>query len=154
MSLDRTIGLLQEQQLFAAFDVEALRILAFSTDRLDLTAGARLFSAGEPADSAFLLISGEVELIPREGKRSETVGAGALIGELGIIIGTDRPATAVVRRPSELLRIPRQLFRRLLEAYPQSAALVAQRIAERLRELTEALETVRGELEGRPAREG
>jgi CRP-like cAMP-binding protein len=150
MSLDRTIAVLAEHPVFAALEPEALRILAFSSDRIELPPGTRLFLQGEPADSGYVLLAGDLDLEIASGGRTERLGrvpAGALLGEMALLCQTDRPATAVARSAIEAIRIPRTVFRRLLEEYPAGAEALRQRLGERLLTLTGALDQVRTRLE-------
>jgi CRP-like cAMP-binding protein len=155
MSLDQTIAALGEHPVFAALDRDALRILAFSSDRLELTPGTRLFAQGAPADAAYVLVSGTLELEQSRDGVSVSQGAvpeGALIGEIALLAQTNRPASAVARTPIEVLRIPRSVFRRLLEEYPRGAEELRKRLSERLLTLTRHLERVREDLaRGLPA---
>lgn len=149
MSLERTIQALSEHPVFAALTPDALRILAFSSDRLELAPGTRLFAQGAPADSGFVLIRGTVELETTRDGVSESVGTvpeGSLMGELALLCQTTRPATAVARSPVEVLRVPRGVFRRLLEEYPRGAEELRRRLSERLLHLTQSLDGVRASL--------
>lgn len=143
------ISLLAEHPVFAALDREALRLLAFASDRLDYPAGTRLFVQGAPADGGFLLVQGSLELEQTRNGRAVSAGTvpeGALLGELALLTPTQRPATAVARTPVEVVKIPRTAFRRTLEEYPRSAEALRQRLAARVTELTGSLADVRGRL--------
>ena len=59
-------------------------------------------------------------------------GAGALLGELALITETRRPATDVTTEDCDLIRIPRTLFRRMLEEYPDIAMALHNKIAQQL----------------------
>ncbi|MGA9487995.1 MAG: cyclic nucleotide-binding domain-containing protein [Methylocella sp.] len=45
---------------------------------------------------------------------------------------TRRPATAIAREPSTVLRISRPLFHRILQEFPESAERLRQSLSERL----------------------
>ena len=62
-----------------------------------------------------------------------TVAArGALIGEFALLTETKRPVTAVAREPSSVVRIPRQLFLKTLEGYPDAAVRMRDALAARV----------------------
>jgi CRP-like cAMP-binding protein len=150
MSLDRTIAALAEHPMFAALEPEALRILAFSSDRLELPRGARLFAQGAAADSGYVVLAGQIGLeVARDGATESlgAVGPGTLIGELALLCATNRPATAVAYSAVEAVKIPRSVFKRLLEEYPAAANELRRRLAERLLALTGSLDEVRAHLE-------
>ena len=54
------------------------------------------------------------------------VGRGTLLGELALLTETVRPVTATANEPSTVLRIPRTLFLKMLEGYPDAAAQAAR----------------------------
>jgi len=49
------------------------------------------------------------------------VGRGSLIGELALLIDSKRAATATAVEPSTVLRIPRTLFLKVLDGFPDVA---------------------------------
>jgi len=132
MSLDRDISLLQQVPILAAFSGDQLRLLAFSAETRKLQDGETLFHAGERAESGFLVVEGEIDLV-RESSDSrqvvESLGVGSLMGEMAMITDADRPITAVSRGPAEVIQIRRALFRRIMEEYPDLAARLQSYIA-------------------------
>ncbi len=69
----------------------------------------------------------------------------ALIGEIALLARTNRPATAIAREPSNVLRISQPLFRRVLSEYPAGAERLRQSLAARLTQFTAELEAAWGE---------
>jgi CRP-like cAMP-binding protein len=62
----------------------------------EYTAGYVLFKRGDPADKAYLLVSGEVEIfMPPATDAVARLGPGELLGEQAILSGGLRSATAV-----------------------------------------------------------
>jgi len=149
MSLEKTIATLQAHPLFAGLDPEALRILAFSSDRMEVPPGTRVFVQGAPADSGYVLLAGRLDLEQTREGRVVTLGAvpeGALLGELALITQTNRPATAITRTAAEILKVPRTVFRRILEEYPRGAEDLRRKLGARLITLAGELDKVRGAL--------
>jgi len=111
----------------------ALRILAIGAESRYVHSGGVLFSAGDPADSGFVVQEGAFNLTAREaeGGNSVVVGRGTLIGELALLTETLRPVTATANEPSTVLRIPRTLFLKMLEGYPDAAKKLRDIIAAR-----------------------
>ena len=58
--------------------------------------------------------------------------AGALIGELALLIETKRPATATATVASQVLELDRKLILRMLSEYPQVAVKWRETMSERL----------------------
>ncbi len=130
MALDAEILQLQTNPLFALFDAEALRLLAFSSDTRVLRADDIIFREDDVSDGGYFIVSGSVLLTM--GSREELLGPGALIGESALFAETRRPATAVAAEPSVLRRIPRHLMRRVLAAYPGVASRLQAYLRERI----------------------
>ncbi|MBB3972985.1 cyclic nucleotide-binding domain-containing protein [Hansschlegelia beijingensis] len=131
MALEDDIRTLGKTPLFDELGRDALRLVAFSADRLRLGAGDVLFREGEAADSGFVVVSGALT-VARAGGPERAVGSGALLGELALICDTTRPATATAQEPSEVLRIARGLFSRLFDEYPDLARKLHGRLAARV----------------------
>lgn len=149
MSLDLTIEALSRHPVFAVLDREALRILAFSADRLEVPPGSRLFTQGAAAESAYLILSGELEMETMTNGRAVGQGVvpeGSLVGELALLCPTQRSANATARGDVTVLKVSRTMFRRLLEEYPSGAAELRRRMADRLLVLTGALDGLRPQL--------
>ena len=123
----------------------ALRILAIGAESRYVHSGEVLFSAGDPADSGFVVQEGAFNLTAQqsEGGDSIVVGRGTLLGELALLTETVRPVTATAHEPSTVLRIPRTLFLKMLEGYPDAANRLRDIIAARTDESTREIYGVR-----------
>ncbi|MGL4494875.1 MAG: cyclic nucleotide-binding domain-containing protein [Beijerinckiaceae bacterium] len=144
MTLDATVALLARVPPLTRLEREALRLIAFSADLRRLRAGDVLFRKGERSHGAALVMSGAIALAAEDdgGPAVEIVRPGALIGEMALIAPTEHPAQALAREDSEVLVISRVLFRRVLDEYPQCAALIHADYAERLQTMRTALARV------------
>ena len=80
---------------------------------------------------------------------SVVVGRGTLLGELALLTETVRPVTATAKEPSTVLRIPRTLFLKMLEGYPDAATKLRDIIATRTDQSTREIYGVRSLLDGR-----
>ncbi len=143
MSLDDDIRILARVELFEEFSQDHLRLLAFGAETLRIAAGRELYQEGRPADCAYVVVSGEVALThPLNGKQVAvgSAGPGSMLGELGLISGASRLTGAVARTDTEVIRISRTLFRRILEEHPDLAARLHHQISERLSGLIARLE--------------
>lgn len=147
MALEDDVAKLARNGIFAALGPEALRLLAFSAETRILRAGDVLFRRDELSNGGFALLTGSIALDPSEHGEAPAriVRPPALIGELALLTQTKRPATAIAREPSSVLRISQQLFRRILGEYPSSAERLQQSLAARLTGFTAELEAVWGQ---------
>jgi CRP-like cAMP-binding protein len=145
MALEEDMALLAEVALFRNMDRDALRLLAFSSERRRLRAGDTLFRKDDISEFSFVVVSGIVTLID-DDVASAMVGPGTLIGEMALLSETRRPTTAIAREPTMVLRISRQMFRRTLEEYPATAARIAAELRQRVQEMSGALAEVKERL--------
>jgi EAL domain-containing protein (putative c-di-GMP-specific phosphodiesterase class I) len=114
--------------------------------RRELFSGEVLFRQGESSDCAWLIESGAIELVrePAPGEAGGrvahgTFGPGELIGELGLLEGAPRAATATARGDTVLLAIDHEQFvERLDKCDPIVRALVGG-LLRRTRNLLAAL---------------
>jgi CRP-like cAMP-binding protein len=134
MALENDISDLQQNALLGLFDVEALRLIAFSTDVRSLRKQDILFRLGETADSAFFIHEGSLVLMVDSIEQIHT--AGALLGESALLAETKRPATAVALDAVSVRRIPRHLMRRVLAEFPETALRVQQYMAAHMSDLS------------------
>jgi len=82
-------------------------------ERRHLPEGELIFSQGQKADNAYILASGKVSIfkIVEEKKiHLATLRPGALFGEMGVIDGAGRMASALTLAPSNLVVLPAELI--------------------------------------------
>lgn len=149
MALDENIRALARTPVLADIGRDALRLLAFSVEEIDLRAGDVLFERGEAADCAYSIVRGRISL-DSGNDDTRTVGRGALIGELALIVPTERPCDAVAVEATKLLSVPRPVFRKMLEEFPAIARDMKMRLAGKLRGEHAALERLKSQIEKLP----
>ena len=144
MALDDDIRILSAVGLFEGFTQEQLRLLAFGAETTTLGAGKKLYLEDDIADSAYVVVTGGFVLY-REGSERLVVGhagPGAIMGELALIADTRRLTSASAEVDSQALRLNRQMFRRILEEYPQVAVQLHQRISAELQAFLQKIESL------------
>lgn len=129
---------LARNSVFSVLSPPRRRALAEQATPVKLFAGGRLFSRGDQPDAAYAIITGEIE-VTIEGPDGRDVfiallGAGTVIGELGVLDNVPRVTNAKATRKSELLKIERHLVTDALREEPSSALALLGVLASRLRE--------------------
>lgn len=118
-------------------DLEKVAALA-STRRL--RRGQLLFSEGEASDHLFVVVSGRIKVLLSSPRGEEliltVVGPGDALGELSVLDGQPRSATAEALDDTELLVLPAAGLRDLLAGSPPLALAWAQELAGTVRRLT------------------
>lgn len=104
-------------------------------------AGDIIFESGAEADEMFGVRQGEVELVFR-GHLLEVCRKGDFFGEMALIDGSVRAATARARTDVTLVPINRQRFLFLVQETPTFAVQAMTRLAQRIRQYTQSLPEV------------
>jgi CRP-like cAMP-binding protein len=94
--------------------------------------GEVIFSEGDKGDKMYVIRSGEVE-IERDGKIVENLSAGGIFGEMALIDGSPRAATARAKTTCEVAPITEKSFLFLVHETPFFAITVMRALADRLR---------------------
>lgn len=143
-SSDLGAKLVVDQQGRPLLDGEDFARLAPHVRRVLFTRGETLFRQGQPGDSCFVLVRGKLAgTVRNEGgeKAAEfSLGPGALVGEMSLLLGAPRSAQVVVAESSELLELDPQAFRILLGLREEVPEALARLAAERAQANRAALE--------------
>lgn len=147
MALKDDINLLSSVLLFSSMSAEQLKLIAFGAERTRAIEGAVLFRPGDPADCAYVVVSGRIALSQRNRFGEEVLissaASGSLLSELAMISDVERKYLAVVKEDSELLKITRTLFYRLLDEYPEVGSAIESRIKANLQTMTLEIEGIK-----------
>ncbi len=153
MTIEDDIAFLARVPTFAKFGFAALQIVAIGSEARHLADGEILFYAGETTDAGYVIQAGSLQLTndPKSGS-TITFGRGTLIGELALLTETVCSATAIAAEPTTVIRVSRNLFRKVLEGFPDAALLMRDRLLERVNQSNAELVRLRAMLEGQPAK--
>ncbi|WMS41001.1 Crp/Fnr family transcriptional regulator [Acuticoccus sp. MNP-M23] len=151
MTLDNDTAALRKIPLFRGVDDQKLRLLAFMSERARFEAGESLMAEGEYGDVAYIILSGEADVVinsPSGEQLVATVGKNDFVGEIAILI--DVPRTATVRAKTTLmaLAIQKDQFFKLLTNFPDMAVEVMRALAHRLERTTREVGRLRTALPG------
>jgi len=105
-------------ELFSGLSAEDLHTLQGSLTDRSLQAGEILFLEGDEADDAYVVCSGEVEILKGPEDRQVRIavsGAGVIVGEMALLTDEPRNATARAIGDTVLVVIPRRTLREVLE---------------------------------------
>jgi CRP-like cAMP-binding protein len=145
MAIEDDIAFLEGIAFLRRLGTPALRILAIGAESYRVEPGQILFSAGESADGAYVVQHGSFDLQPQTGS-TVIAGPGTLLGEAALLAETTRPATATARESATVLRIPRAMFLRMLDSFPDAALRLREVIVARADEWARDMENVRAVL--------
>ncbi len=104
-------------------------------------AGEWLFHRGDPGDGIFAIVSGEVRIVLESASGNQVVvrklSDGDVFGELAVLDGQTRTASAVAATPVRSLHIAKPRFLSWLREHPAAAVAMLQHVAYRLRTTNE-----------------
>jgi CRP/FNR family cyclic AMP-dependent transcriptional regulator len=140
--------------VFKGLPSEAFTLLEQGSIRLEPGDGTAIFVQGTPADAVYAIVAGDghvrIGAIDRNGKALmvEIVRTGEIFGEIGVIDGASRTASAVVEGRVQLVKIRGAAFMTALATCPAlgHALCLQVRLARQILYLAAR--------EGRPTRQG
>ena len=101
-------------------------------------ADAVIFQRGDPRTVMYVVIEGEVE-IQLDDKVLEVVGPDGVFGEMAMVDGQARTATAVARTACRLVPIDQRRFEFLVQQTPLFAIEVMRVLVARLRRVNQLM---------------
>jgi uncharacterized membrane protein len=141
MSADPEV--LADVPFFQSLEEAERAALAARVGAVTLPAGKLLFSYGDPGDSLYIVRAGEVEIFSRNdtGERIvlETARPGDFFGELSLLDGGPRNASATVTKDLEAVVVDREDLAALLQQHPKAALDMLAAAGRRLRESAKLL---------------
>jgi len=122
-----------------------LQLVAGSNNR-NFAPGENVMEQGSPTGPLLVLLEGEVEILRDDVRVAKTAQAGAVFGEMSVLLGCPHTATVRALKPSRFAVIenPRQF----LASSPDACFHVATLLAKRLDALNKYLVDVKHQYEG------
>lgn len=141
------IDFLKKSPLFGKLSQEVLWRLASIAQIKNFKSNEFLMQQEEAATCCYVIMSGEVEisrLVSHDKKIVlATLGAGEIIGELGLIDNQPRSASAMAICPTQTLLFEEWDFKAQMQAYPDIALQLLPVIVKRLRSVEDQLAVLR-----------
>ena len=129
---DAAVEELRQFSVFAGLSNEELDQFIHFGEICLAQPGELIIKRGDPGDSLFFLLSGEVRARLLVGLQDTTLGqirAGEFFGEMAMFRQAARSADVVAQTESRLLQMTAQAFQQLIQQSPQVAAPVLYDIA-------------------------
>ena len=114
-SIDAT--LLRGVDAFSEFSLDELHQILAAATRCDLPTGRLLFREGDPGDSCFILVSGQVDVtvkVRQQRHLLSQLSPGTIFGQVSLIAGEPRSAACTIRRDAVLAQLDRAACETLL----------------------------------------
>lgn len=131
------LELLRGVTIFAGLTPEQLRLLGASLSSCSFPRGATIFHQGDEGDVLYLIVRGQVRIytISQSGQELsvQVFRDGDFFGELALLDGRPRSASAQAMRPTTALTLHREAFRRAIIGSPEIALSILEELSGRLR---------------------
>ena len=144
--LEHEVEALRRVPLFSGVEPMKLKLLAFASERIEFSAGQDLMRQGEHGDAAYVMLSGEAEVLVTSSDvetRVAVMTGNEFIGEISILCDVPRTATVRAITPVETLRIDKEQFFELVEHSPSIAVQMMRILAARLAKTTAEMSAMR-----------
>jgi CRP-like cAMP-binding protein len=129
------VASLQRIPMFRDVDVAKLKLIAMAGRRVHYKPGDAILKQGDPALMVFVIMDGSAEVLRQTGGSEvhlATVGAGSVVGEIGVVL--DQPYSGTIVATTELtaLQIDQITFLELLKQVPQLSLALIRELSRRL----------------------
>jgi CRP-like cAMP-binding protein len=139
-----THAVLEHNFLFRDLPTSTIDVLADLAHRKTFNKGQVIFSQGDDGDALYGVASGRVRIFTADDKGHEIflniLGPGDTFGEIALLDGLPRTASAMATAASTLVVIPRSQFLKRLEVDPGLSEHLMRLLCERLRWVSDLVE--------------
>jgi ABC-type methionine transport system ATPase subunit len=135
VGLNEIATLLMNIPLFKDIDRSKLKLLAFTSERLQFDKNQEVFHQGDPGDHAYVIVDGEVDVVLESAAGESTVatlGRNEFFGEMALLSKIPRTTTIRAKTSVVLLRFSQDVFLRMVEENSEIARGMMRVLAERL----------------------
>ena len=128
--------------MFRDIDPARLKLLAFTSERVQFADGQRFFSQGDAADAAYVILEGKADVLlntPAAKSRSPSSARTRSSARWASSPTARARPPSSRRQPTTALRIDKRVFLELLTQFPQMSLAVMRELATRLEKMNTQL---------------
>jgi CRP-like cAMP-binding protein len=129
-SMDQKTAIVAGLPIFAHLEPRSQEAVATLARVVAVPGDTVLLREDEPAESFYVIVSGTVQ-VERRGRFVRSMVDGGFLGEVALIEGSERTATATCTTPCELLEFGSFEFGRVMATFPDVRARVEAAVARR-----------------------
>jgi CRP/FNR family transcriptional regulator, cyclic AMP receptor protein len=142
MNLNEEVELLKGVPIFARIEPAKLKLLAFTSERMNFAAGEELFHQGDPGDAMYVILGGTADVVIDSPAGPITVAQlkkNNFVGDMAILGDVPRTATIKATESLTTLKISKDMFYRLVTEFPQMAIEMMRELAHRVEDTNQKL---------------
>jgi len=135
-------SLLRQIPLFESMEDADLVALGNKLTPKSFGEGDVIFAQGDEGHAMYLIQEGAVDIVAGSGTQRVTLASlfnGQYFGELSLLDGAPRSATALAARPTQALALEREHFVDFVKRRPEAALSIMHEIGERMRATNELM---------------
>jgi len=117
---------------FATVDEGMLLALIGDSANLFWPAGSVVFERGSPPDGLYIIVSGTLRVIDKNGAEVAELGPGEFFGELSLLLDTTHRHDVRVEEDAELMVLPKERLDELTASHPELGRAIRARAEERI----------------------
>lgn len=141
--MSTNVSMLAEIPMFSLLDHDERTTLAELMKEENFAAGKSIFTVGDHGDSLYIVRRGRVQVFVEDDTGENIVlgesEPGDVFGEISLLDGGPRTATAVALETSEVFRLDRENLQELVSSHPHAALDLLTVVGRRLRATDELL---------------
>ena len=126
---------LSECQLFTGLNLRQLQKIGRLLEQVNCAAKERIISQGGPGDCLYIVQRGQLNIVAQNEDREElhlsSASVGETVGEIALLTGARRTASAYAIEPTRLLRLTKDHFDELKQNHQETAAQISQNIVQK-----------------------
>lgn len=138
MSINEEVELLKTVPIFSKIEPAKLKLLAFTSDRMTFDAGQELCRQGDMGDAMYVILGGSADILidsPTGPIKVAELQRNGFVGEMAILCDMPRTATVKAHERVTALKIPKEMFFRLVAEFPQMAVEIMRELAHRVEDM-------------------
>ncbi len=135
MNLDDELRILRGISPFSEINPKALKLLAFASDRMIFQPGQDLFSEGDQASAAYVILTGGVDVFQMTSngvEKNAEANQQSVVGDVALLCDKPRQVTVTATSTVEVLQITKDSFQKLMSCCPNTMADILSGLGEQM----------------------
>ena len=138
MNLNEEVELLKGVPILSKIEPAKLKLLAFTSERVNYNEGQEVCHQGDPGDAMYVILGGVADVLidtPAGQIQVSEMNKNDFFGEIAILCDVPRTATIKARQPLNTLKISKDTFYRMVGEFPTMAIEIMRELAHRVEDM-------------------